>query len=92
MNCRQTTDEECTTNEPVEADKQQDQIRQEAYTLPTGFVWDTLDLADDGGEEIRELYTLLTENYVEDDDAMFRFDYSPAFLKWLEGAGVVGAG
>ncbi|KIH42878.1 Myristoyl-CoA:protein N-myristoyltransferase protein, partial [Ancylostoma duodenale] len=29
-----------------------------------------------------ELYTLLTENYVEDDDNMFRFDYSAAFLKW----------
>jgi len=25
---------------------------------------------------------LLTENYVEDDDNMFRFDYSPEFLRW----------
>lgn len=77
------TDEECSTNEPVEADKPQSQIRQEEYSLPAGFVWDTLDLADDQGEEIRELYTLLTENYVEDDDAMFRFDYSTSFLKWF---------
>ena len=29
-----------------------------------------------------EVYQLLTNNYVEDDDAMFRFDYSRAFLKW----------
>ena len=29
-----------------------------------------------------ELYTLLNENYVEDDDNMFRFDYSTEFLKW----------
>ena len=29
-----------------------------------------------------ELYTLLNENYVEDDDNMFRFDYSPEFLQW----------
>lgn len=29
-----------------------------------------------------QVYTLLTNNYVEDDDAMFRFDYSPAFLAW----------
>ena len=29
-----------------------------------------------------ELYTLLNENYVEDDDNMFRFDYSRDFLKW----------
>ena len=29
-----------------------------------------------------ELYTLLNENYVEDDDNMFRFDYSREFLLW----------
>ena len=28
------------------------------------------------------MYTLLHENYVEDGDNMFRFDYSPAFLRW----------
>ena len=28
------------------------------------------------------MYTLLNENYVEDDDNMFRFDYSPEFLHW----------
>lgn len=32
--------------------------------------------------QIKELYELLTNNYVEDDDAMFRFDYSAPFLKW----------
>lgn len=32
--------------------------------------------------QLKELYTLLNENYVEDDDNMFRFDYSPAFLLW----------
>lgn len=32
--------------------------------------------------QLKELYTLLNENYVEDDDNMFRFDYSPSFLKW----------
>ncbi|XP_030301483.1 glycylpeptide N-tetradecanoyltransferase 2 isoform X4 [Calypte anna] len=31
---------------------------------------------------LKELYTLLNENYVEDDDNMFRFDYSPEFLLW----------
>jgi glycylpeptide N-tetradecanoyltransferase len=29
-----------------------------------------------------EIYNLLTENYVEDDDNMFRFDYSREFLAW----------
>lgn len=28
------------------------------------------------------MYKLLTENYVEDEDNMFRFDYSPDFLRW----------
>ena len=32
--------------------------------------------------QLKELYTLLNENYVEDDDNMFRFDYSPEFLRW----------
>lgn len=32
--------------------------------------------------QLKELYTLLNENYVEDDDNMFRFDYSPEFLQW----------
>lgn len=30
----------------------------------------------------QEVYTLLSENYVEDDDNMFRFDYSKEFLRW----------
>lgn len=30
----------------------------------------------------KEVYVLLCENYVEDDDAMFRFNYSREFLLW----------
>ena len=30
------------TNEPVEGGK--DEIRQDPFTLPSGFIWDTLDL------------------------------------------------
>eukprot|EP00478_Filoreta_tenera_P000378 GABV01000378.1.p1 GENE.GABV01000378.1~~GABV01000378.1.p1 ORF type:complete len:337 (+),score=85.25 GABV01000378.1:370-1380(+) len=33
-------------------------------------------------KEIDEVYTLLTNHYVEDDDNMFRFDYSREFLSW----------
>lgn len=32
--------------------------------------------------QLTELYDLLAQNYVEDSDAMFRFDYKPEFLKW----------
>uniref|UniRef100_A0A673STJ9 Glycylpeptide N-tetradecanoyltransferase n=1 Tax=Suricata suricatta TaxID=37032 RepID=A0A673STJ9_SURSU len=63
------------THGPVEPDK--DNIRQEPYTLPQGFTWGALDLGDRG--VLRELYGLLNENDVEDDD-MFRFDYSPDSL------------
>ena len=49
--------------------------------LPEGFKWDEVDL--NNKDQLLELYTLLNENYVEDDDNMFRFDYSPEFLRWL---------
>lgn len=67
-------------NQPIEEDKPPEEIRREPYSLPSGFVWDTLDLLDP--LILKELYTLLNENYVEDDDNMFRFDYSPEFLQW----------
>ncbi|CAE8596740.1 unnamed protein product [Polarella glacialis] len=44
------------------------------------FEWCTVDIDNDA--EANEVYTLLSENYVEDDDSMFRFDYSVPFLRW----------
>ncbi|KAG5887318.1 hypothetical protein JTB14_006462 [Gonioctena quinquepunctata] len=73
-------DEKITVNEAIEPDKELSEIRSEPYTLPDGFMWDTLKL--DEPLVLKELYTLLNENYVEDDDCMFRFDYQPEFLKW----------
>lgn len=115
-------------NQAIEEDKPDEEIRHDSYSLPSGFVWDTLDLLDPlivsftlgldvwdiiiSGSfgmslikeillgilssifqiqvifisvlnlQLKELYTLLNENYVEDDDNMFRFDYSPEFLQW----------
>lgn len=71
-------DEKIVVNEPIEANKTS--VRQEPYSLPVDFQWDTLNLEDP--LILAELYTLLSENYVEDDDAMFRFDYPQDFLKW----------
>lgn len=73
-------DEKIEQNEPIEADKQISDIRADPYALPDGFKWEALNLNDP--LVLTELYTLLNENYVEDDDAMFRFDYQPEFLKW----------
>jgi glycylpeptide N-tetradecanoyltransferase len=67
-------------NEPIQPNKPIEEIRQVALTLPDGFKWDDVDL--NNKDQLLELYTLLNENYVEDDDNMFRFDYSPEFLKW----------
>ena len=50
------------------------------YPLPPGFSWSSVDMRD--AAEAGEVYRLLSENYVEDDDNMFRFDYSAAFLQW----------
>jgi glycylpeptide N-tetradecanoyltransferase len=48
--------------------------------LLEGFEWVTMDLTKD--EELQELYQLLYGHYVEDDEAMFRFNYSISFLRW----------
>ncbi|XP_004930199.1 glycylpeptide N-tetradecanoyltransferase 2 isoform X2 [Bombyx mandarina] len=73
-------DEKIIANEPIELPKSPEEIRAEPYTLPDGFQWDTLNLNEP--LVLKELYTLLNENYVEDDDCMFRFDYQTDFLKW----------
>lgn len=73
-------DEKIQANEHIEPNKDIAEIRADPYALPDGFKWDTLKLNEP--LVLTELYTLLNENYVEDDDAMFRFDYQPEFLKW----------
>ena len=67
-------------NEAIQPNKSTEEIKQDCYSLPDGFKWDDLDL--NNHDQLMELYKLLNENYVEDDDNMFRFDYSPEFLKW----------
>jgi len=73
-------DEVITSNECISPDVAAEEVRQEGFSLPQGFQWDTLQLDDP--LVLKELYILLNENYVEDDDNMFRFDYSPEFLAW----------
>jgi len=73
-------DEVITSNECISIDVPTSEVRQEPYSLPDGFKWDTLQLDDP--LVLKEVYVLLNENYVEDDDNMFRFDYSPEFIGW----------
>jgi glycylpeptide N-tetradecanoyltransferase len=48
--------------------------------MPAGFEWCDIDVNDP--VQIEEMYWLLNENYVEDDEGTFRFDYSKEFLRW----------
>lgn len=57
-----------------------EKVPKEPGPLLPGFEWVTMDLTRD--EEIQELFTLLYGHYVEDDEAMFRFNYSQSFLRW----------
>lgn len=57
-----------------------DKVSREPDSLVEGFEWVTLDIDDEA--ELKELYELLANHYVEDGNAMFRFNYSPAFLNW----------
>jgi len=50
------------------------------YAMPAGFVWSDVDITEP--IQRMEVYTLLNKNYVEDDDCLFRFDYSANFLYW----------
>ena len=55
-------------------------VKKEPYTLPEGFEWGAVDLKND--EEIKQVYDLLMNNYVEDSEATFRFAYTIEFLRW----------
>ncbi|KAI0752837.1 N-myristoyl transferase [Daedaleopsis nitida] len=71
----------------IEPSKPREEVRQEPYPLPKEFTWSTIDIADPpralvDSVQLRELYELLSANYVEDDDASFRFQYSAEFLSW----------
>ncbi|KAI4243492.1 MAG: hypothetical protein LQ352_007025 [Teloschistes flavicans] len=57
-----------------------EQVPKEPQQLLEGFEWVTMDLTND--KELEEVYELLNGHYVEDDEAMFRFNYSQSFLNW----------
>jgi glycylpeptide N-tetradecanoyltransferase len=57
-----------------------DQIRTTPLDLPSSFEWYDIDV--DSDEDMKKIYELLERNYVEDDEAMFRFAYPIEFLRW----------
>ena len=71
--------EQPTEHGPIEVKRVSD-VSATPYPLPAGFEWCNVVMSDE--KDGAEVYRLLNENYVEDDDNMFRFDYSLAFLRW----------
>ncbi|XP_010242274.1 PREDICTED: glycylpeptide N-tetradecanoyltransferase 1-like [Nelumbo nucifera] len=65
---------------PIEPPTPLSEVKQEPYNLPGPYEWTTCDIDND--ETCTEVYNLLTNNYVEDDENMFRFNYSKEFLRW----------
>lgn len=73
-----------------------EQVPKEPQQLLEGFEWVTMDLTDDKevcyagkrginpltSHQLEEVWELLNGHYVEDDEAMFRFNYSVSFLNW----------
>ncbi|SBT46034.1 glycylpeptide N-tetradecanoyltransferase, putative (NMT) [Plasmodium ovale wallikeri] len=68
------------TNEPFISDNKVEDVRKDEYKLPAGYSWYVCDVKNE--KDRSEIYTLLTNNYVEDDDNIFRFNYSSEFLLW----------
>lgn len=62
----------------IDIEKTVSDVKDKPFNLPAGFEWSDIDISDK--EQAKEVYELLTQNYVEDDDNMFRFDYSVEFL------------
>jgi glycylpeptide N-tetradecanoyltransferase len=65
---------------PLIPNKPKEELRQTPYNMPRGFEWTEIDITNQ--EERHQVYELLNKNYVEDDECMFRFDYSHDFLQW----------
>lgn len=55
-------------------------VPKEPPPMVEGFEWVTMDLDDEA--ELTEVFELLSDHYVEDADATFRFYYSASFLNW----------
>ena len=62
-------------------DHKVEDLPKEPFALPDADLeWKDVDMTQQN--EIDKLYEFLKTNYVEDEDHMFRFDYSKDFLKW----------
>ena len=74
--------EEDVAEGPLDEPKTIEDVPAEPHPLPGKMVeWCVVDPSDD--KQMDDLYTLLELNYVEDNDAHFRFNYEKEFLRWV---------
>lgn len=73
-------DEKIDSEGPIDQTKTPDDIPDTPLPLLNEFEWSTVDL--EKTDQLDEVYKLLYENYVEDQDATFRFKYSHEFFNW----------
>jgi glycylpeptide N-tetradecanoyltransferase len=64
---------------PLEA-KSVGDIQKEPLSIASTFEWWMPDITSDC--DLQSVHELLRDNYVEDDDSIFRFNYSVEFLRW----------
>ncbi|KAJ7452691.1 Myristoyl-CoA:protein N-myristoyltransferase, N-terminal domain-containing protein [Mycena galericulata] len=64
----------------IEPSKPREEVRQDPYSLPSGFEWTTVDIKD--STQSQEVQELLSLHYVEDQNTSLRLQYSAEFLQW----------
>lgn len=72
-------DEKILNEGPIEIKKPED-VPDTPLPLLKDFEWSTIDIEEKA--QLEEVYDLLYEHYVEDQDATFRFKYSHEFFNW----------
>lgn len=75
-----TFDEKVDADGPIDSLKTPSDVPEAPLPLLSEFEWSTIDV--DLSEQLDEVYHLLYEHYVEDQDATFRFKYSHEFFRW----------
>ncbi|RNF07489.1 putative N-myristoyl transferase [Trypanosoma rangeli] len=65
---------------PIEAEMSVDEVPAEPLAIASTLEWWSPDMNNQ--DDVRAIYELLRDNYVEDGDSMFRFNYSEDFLRW----------
>ncbi|KAH9589439.1 Myristoyl-CoA:protein N-myristoyltransferase [Trypanosoma melophagium] len=65
---------------PLEQQRTVEEVLTEPLPIPSTCEWWTPNMEDEN--DMHSIYELLRDNYVEDDDSMFRFNYQESFLRW----------